>query len=86
MEDQSMSRRDAAKVPCLSLALAAGLAGCQGSGINTIKADRDAVEKIERANSDRPSPPSKNSRKRPDYNDLSPKLRSPKSKGGEAKP
>jgi hypothetical protein len=80
MEDHLiMIRRDAATLSCLVLALAAGLAGCQDRDIGTIKADRGAVEQLQRANSDRPSPTSKNGRKRPDANDLSPKVR-----GGEA--
>jgi hypothetical protein len=70
------------------LALTAGLAGCQDSAVGTIKADRRAVEQVYRPSSDRPAKPqpSKSSRKRPDLNDLSPKLPSPKGRGGETQP
>jgi hypothetical protein len=69
-----MRRCDAATLSYLVLALAAGLAGCQDRDIGTIRADRRVVEQLQRANSDRPAPLSKSSRKRPDTNDLSPKL------------
>jgi hypothetical protein len=59
----------------LILALASGLAGCQDPDIGTIKADRRALEHLQGASSDRPAPPPKSARKRPDLNDLSPKLR-----------
>ena len=83
-----MTRRDAAIQMGLILALAAGLTGCQDPGVGTIHADRVAVQELQRANSDRPSPASntKKGRKRPDYNDLSPKLLTRKSGGGEAQP
>ncbi len=75
-----MNRWDAAIRFGLILSLAAALAGCQDPAIGTIKADRAAVEQLRRANSDRPTKPTpkppKNTRKRPDTNDLSPKLRS----------
>jgi hypothetical protein len=76
-----MTRRDAAIRTGLILALAAGLTGCHDPGVGTIHADRSAVQELQRANSDRPSPPSKSARKRPDLNDLSPKLG-----GSEARP
>jgi hypothetical protein len=76
-----MDRRDAATRSGLILALALGLVGCQDPDIGTIRADRSVVEQLQRANSDRPSPPSKSSRKRPDLNDLSPKRG-----GSEARP
>jgi hypothetical protein len=69
-----MNCRAAATLPFLVLALAAGLAGCQDSGVNTIKAERDAVENVQRTNSDRPAQSSKGRRMGPDTNDLSPKL------------
>jgi hypothetical protein len=59
----------------LILSVAAGLVGCEDRGVGTIHADRKIVEQLERANSDRPSPPSQAATKRPDLNDLSPKLR-----------
>jgi hypothetical protein len=65
-----MTRRDAATRSGLILALAAGLTGCQDPGVGTIHADRSVVQELQRGNSDRPSPPSKSSRKRPDLNDL----------------
>jgi hypothetical protein len=69
------------------LALAAGLAGCQDP-VATIKADRRAVERVYRPSSDRPAKPqpSKSTRKRPDPNDLSPKLPSPQGRGVETQP
>ena len=83
-----MNRGEAAIGLGLILALAAGLAGCQDSAVGTIKADRRAAEQLQRAVSGRPAPPSKSksSRKGPDTNDLSPKLLSPKMRGGEAQP
>jgi hypothetical protein len=69
-----MSRTHAAIATGLILASAGVFAGCQDPAVGTIKADRRAVEELQRAVSDRPSAPSKSSRKPPDYNDLSPKL------------
>jgi hypothetical protein len=71
-----MSHTHAAIAAGLILASAGVFAGCQDPAVGTIKADRRAVEELQRAVSDRPanSPPSKSSRKSPDYNDLSPKL------------
>ena len=76
-----MNRRHPEIRSGLILALVAGLTGCQDPDIGTIKADRSVVQQLQRANSDRPSLPSKSSRKRPDLNDLSPKLG-----GSEARP
>ena len=76
-----MTCRDAATRSGLILALAAGLVGCQDPDIGTIRADRSVLQQLEGANSDRPSPPSKAARKRPDLNDLS-----PKPGGSEARP
>ena len=83
-----MTRRDAAIRSGLILALAAGLTGCQDPGVGTIQADRSVVEQLQRANSDRPAPAptTKKGRTRPDTNDLSPKLLTRKSGGGEAQP
>jgi hypothetical protein len=55
--------------------IVAGMAGCQDSAVGTIRADRAAVEQLRRANSDRPKSASKKSRRRPDFNDISPKFR-----------
>jgi hypothetical protein len=80
-----MNLRDTANQPCLLLvlALAAGLAGCQDPDVGTIKADRGAAVQFVRANPGQSAPPvrSKSSPKRPDTNDLSPRLR-----GGETHP
>jgi hypothetical protein len=65
------------------LAVTALLPGCQDPDIGTIKADRGALQQLDRAPSDQPAPPSKSksSRKRPDTNDLSPRNR-----GGNSQP
>jgi hypothetical protein len=72
----------------LILALATGLAGCQDRDIGTIRADRGTIEQLQRASSDRPAPASntKKGRNRPETDDLSPKLLTPKSGAGEAQP
>jgi hypothetical protein len=58
----------------LIFALAAAMTGCGDPRVGTVKADRRVVEELHRANSDRPTSPSKNARKRQDTNDLSSNL------------
>jgi hypothetical protein len=76
VEDPVMKHSDIAIGAGLILALAGGLSGCNDPAVGTIKADRRALEELQRAVSDRTtnSSPSKSSKKNPDYNDLSPKL------------
>jgi hypothetical protein len=64
------------------LLAAHGLTGCQDSSVGTIHADRRAVEQVTHAGAAAPSASNpRSSRKRPDFNDLSPKVR-----GGNTQP
>src|SRR5262249_52828189 len=77
IEENLMNYRDAAIRTGLILTLAAGLAGCRDPDIGTIHADRGTIEHLQRAGSDRPAKPTPSGKasRRPDFNDLSPKLR-----------
>ena len=83
-----MKRHNRANRSGLTLVLAASLAGCQDAPVGSIRADLDTVRQLDRAISDRPPATatpsrskSKSARRRPDYNDYSPRLR-----GREVKP
>jgi hypothetical protein len=58
------------------LLIMSGLGGCNDPAVGTIRADRRAVEQVTHAGAATPSASKQqSSRKRPDFNDLSPKVR-----------
>jgi hypothetical protein len=87
-EDDLVKRLNRAARSGLTLALAASLAGCQEAPVGSIRANLDTARQLDRAISDWPPATatpsrskSKSARRRPDYNDYSPRLR-----GQEVKP